>query len=241
MKTLTKSQQARLKEQEEIIEQGLTTFREVGDALMVVRDEGLYPQASFEVYCRERWGFGPNYANRVMRAASVTKEIEPAPNGAVPTNERQARALADVEPERRQEVWNEAVSRAPVDDRTGKPKVTAELVREVADEEPADHDDDPRAQRANEALVRFDEVQRAFRQLKNEIRALREEGHLAVVTNGLEMAVESAHNQIKDAIPFATCPHCDGVGCETCKGRGWLCKAEFGQLSNKHRAKAVTL
>lgn len=239
-KSLTKAQQSRLEQQEAIIERGKLTFVEVGTALAIVRDEGLYPQRSFEVYCEERWGFGPDYARKIIRAAATVEELRSETNVSLPSTESQARAISEVEPERRAEVWQEAVSRAPVDEK-GKPKVTASLIREVAEEieEPAPAD--TRLVRAREADRRFDEVKRLFRQLKNEITAIREEGFLPHVTNGLELGLDACRNQISDGIPFSSCPHCDGKCCEKCRGRGWLCKMEHGQLSKRDLAKAVEL
>ena len=43
---------------EEVIEQGMETFFEVGDALLKIRDCRLYREshATFDEYCRDRWG-----------------------------------------------------------------------------------------------------------------------------------------------------------------------------------------
>src|SRR5215207_8744429 len=80
---------------EQIIERGLTTFVEVGQALMRIRDGRLYKEAgysSFELYCRERWQWGSRYANRQIAAAKVAQELGPI--GPTPENEAQARQLA---------------------------------------------------------------------------------------------------------------------------------------------------
>lgn len=73
---------------EDVIERGLKTFIEVGNALERIRDEHLYRASheTFEDYCRERWGFSDRRARQLMAAAEVGT-IVPV------ENEGQARAL----------------------------------------------------------------------------------------------------------------------------------------------------
>ena len=82
-----------LDECEQVIERGLTTFVEVGQALMEIRDGRLYraTHSDFDTYCRERWGWNVRYANRVIGAAEVAEEL--GPMGPTPASERQARPL----------------------------------------------------------------------------------------------------------------------------------------------------
>lgn len=110
----------RLAELEHVIERGLTTFVEVGQALMEIRDSRLYrdTHAAFEDYCRERWA-GTELAHRQnvdakIRYASVGNEISLSdlpPLG----NAGQARELAPLldQPERLREVWAEVVELHP--------------------------------------------------------------------------------------------------------------------------------
>lgn len=74
---------------EATIEQGLATFIAVGNALMTIRDSRLYRQgfASFEDYCRQRWGMSRPRAYQLIDAASVSTVVDTA-------NEAQARELA---------------------------------------------------------------------------------------------------------------------------------------------------
>ena len=80
----------------------------MGEALAAIRDARLYRQThdTFEDYCRERWGMSKSHANRLIDSGKVASEM--APIGANITSERQARELAKVEPERRQEVIERA-------------------------------------------------------------------------------------------------------------------------------------
>lgn len=108
---------------EAVIERGLSTFIEVGSALMEIRDSRLYREthATFEDYCRVRWGWSRRYANMNIAAAEVTKVLGTmVPN---PATERQARELSPLldRPEEMQRVWAETVAEG---------HTTAERVRE---------------------------------------------------------------------------------------------------------------
>lgn len=109
----------RLTHLESVIERGLGTFVEVGQALLEIRDSRLYREShgTFEDYCRERWGMSRSYAHRQIDAATVAAVL---PIG----NEAQARELLPLraEPEQMAEAWGEASA-------NGSP--TAEKVREA--------------------------------------------------------------------------------------------------------------
>lgn len=97
-----------LAELEQIIQDGLDTFIEVGNALVRIRDKQLYVDgySSFDQYCRERWDMSGSHAYRLIDASEVVREL---PEGTpAPVNEAQARELAKVPPEDRAEVMKEA-------------------------------------------------------------------------------------------------------------------------------------
>jgi hypothetical protein len=118
---------ARLKQCEAIIERGLATFVEVGRALLCIRDEALYYEdyASFDDYCRERWDFRRETADRYVRAAEVIALVNPM-GLPEPRSERVARELAPLrdDPVHLRETWDEVIERHG-------PSPTAEQVREV--------------------------------------------------------------------------------------------------------------
>ncbi len=60
---------------------------------------------TFESYCRERWGMTRSNAYLLMRESDAAKSVEGILQN--PTRD-QARAVAKVEPERRQEVVEKA-------------------------------------------------------------------------------------------------------------------------------------
>jgi VRR-NUC domain len=78
----------RLSELETVIERGLETFIEVGQALMEIRDGRLYraEHGTFEGYCQERWGFTDRRARQLIDAAQIGTMVPLS-------NERQAREL----------------------------------------------------------------------------------------------------------------------------------------------------
>jgi hypothetical protein len=130
--SLTESEQVKLRDLEGIIERGLQTFVEVGAALTLIREQGLYRtlHPTFDEYCKERWGWSDRRARQLMEASEVVGTL--AETGTmVPTNERQAREVAAVPEEKRAEVWEKAVKSAPKH-RDGTPKVTAKHVRQAA-------------------------------------------------------------------------------------------------------------
>lgn len=109
---LTQQEGIELAACEQVIERGLTTFYEVGKALLQIRDERLYraEHATFEEYCRTRWKMSRSRAHRMIEAAGIADNL--LPMGNIPTNERQIRPLARLLPEQQQRVWAEALSRS---------------------------------------------------------------------------------------------------------------------------------
>jgi hypothetical protein len=88
--------------------------QQCGTALAEIRDSRLYREThkNFTDYCREKWQMGESQAYRMIDAANVAQNISPI--GEVPpANESQVRPLASLPPEKRREVWKEAVETAP--------------------------------------------------------------------------------------------------------------------------------
>ena len=71
-RSLSATETDRLAELEDVVGRGMRTFVEVGAALCEIRDQRLYRvmHATFEGYCRERWGFTASRA-RSRRNAPV--------------------------------------------------------------------------------------------------------------------------------------------------------------------------
>lgn len=127
---LTVDERDDLIEHEEIIEQGLQTFVDVGTALLAIRDGKLYREthATFEEYCRGRWEMVASRARQLIAAAETVENLKTVTTVTLPESERQARPLSKLEPEQQREAWAKAVDTAP------NGKVTAAHVQRVVDE-----------------------------------------------------------------------------------------------------------
>jgi hypothetical protein len=112
---LARTEQDELQQHEAVIERGLGTFVEVGTALAAIRDARLYrlEYATFEDYCRERWGFSRVRAHQMIDAAAVVGALTIV-NTETPTltNEGQARAIASTLKEHGPEVAAEVLREA---------------------------------------------------------------------------------------------------------------------------------
>jgi hypothetical protein len=127
---LSPSETEELSHCEQIIDQGLRTFFEVGAALLRVRDHHLYRMEypSFEAYCSERWGIERRQAYRLMDAAEVVEHMSNWTQTA-PVNEAQARPLTKLkDPEQQREAWERVVQLA------AGARITARLVEQVVDD-----------------------------------------------------------------------------------------------------------
>lgn len=122
-----------LEENEAIIERGLATFIEVGNALAEIRDNRLYREShgTFEGYCRDRWGWNRNYANKVISAADVGTNVPI-------DNEGQARALSPLrdDPDAMTAAYQAAQAKAAAEDaRLTASRIKAEVDKILADEQ----------------------------------------------------------------------------------------------------------
>jgi hypothetical protein len=128
---LTISERQRLKELETIIENGLQTFVEVGEALAIIRDGELYKEDydTFESYCRERWGMGRTFAFYQIKASGVVGNLNVHNCERLPQTESQARPLTQLEPEQQQQAWYEAINQS--NGRQPTAKVVERIVKEI--------------------------------------------------------------------------------------------------------------
>jgi hypothetical protein len=116
-----------LQQCETVLRTGLATCFEVGNALFVIREKRLYraTHATFEEYCRERWGIGKSYTWRVIGAAERLKLLPEKAGVPRPANEFQMRPFLKLEPAAFPRAWEEVTKRA----KDGK--VTPSLARTV--------------------------------------------------------------------------------------------------------------
>lgn len=124
---LTPAESRHLLMLERRIERGLQTFREVGEALVEIRDKRLFRMShpTFEAYVGERWQLARARAYQLMGAAEVAKVL--GPSGGDLVNEAQARELVPLlhtDPKLVPKAWEEIKA-------TGQP-ITAPSIRKVA-------------------------------------------------------------------------------------------------------------
>ncbi len=114
---------------EVVIRQGIETFKEVGQAFIIIRNKRLYRAefSTFEDYCQKKWGMPRQHVNRMIAASETVFNLEPI--GSIPTTESQVRPLTSLEPEIQREAWREVVQQSQ---ETGQP-ITAAKVQAVAD------------------------------------------------------------------------------------------------------------
>jgi len=122
----TEIQLQSLEDYEDIIQRGLDTFIDVGNALLEIRDSRLYKASysTFEDYCKERWGWERRHAYRLIDAAQVVSNVSNWTQ-ILPTTESQARPLTQLEPEQQREVWGLVMESGD--------KVTASRVQQEVD------------------------------------------------------------------------------------------------------------
>lgn len=126
---------------ESVIEKGLNTFVEVGNALFEIRNNKLYRDkfTTFESYCRDRWNLKRQRAYELMDAAAVVNTLSEISDKneqdsqvsiIVPTKESHAAALSKVPEEFRSEVWEKALEK---NQSSGK-VITAKMIDNIAKE-----------------------------------------------------------------------------------------------------------
>lgn len=101
------------------IERNIKGFKKVGYALLVIRDQRLHREKydTFADYLREEWDLSPSYASRQISGYQVVEKLRPVaeemlPIGnkielekLLPTNENQARAIAELPDEEQEGIW----------------------------------------------------------------------------------------------------------------------------------------
>jgi hypothetical protein len=229
---LTKTETAELTQHERTIQQGLGTFREVGQALMAIRDGRLYRGEfkTFEAYCKDRWSFSRPRAYELINAAETCEAVSAVADK--PTSERQVRPLSKLPKESRAEAWEEAVDRAPVVN--GQPKVTAKIVEKVVAERivvsPLDASpmftqlrgiDRERAESVFRDAKLIDSARLALASAETLAAQLRDSSAGKFFNlKQFRARTREAKALLEETRPFAICPYCEGRKCSACAQTG---------------------
>ena len=116
---LTEIEKAEFETLEGIIGRSVKSFVDVGNALLTIRDRGLFREGhkTFNDYCKAKWGMSKTHANRLITGSQVVENL--TPRGVTmplceiqPINEYQVRPLVVLDPGQQCEVWEEAVRTA---------------------------------------------------------------------------------------------------------------------------------
>ena len=113
MQELSVNEVDRLCRCEEVIEEHLQTFVDVGLALLEIRDSKLYRQyfETFEDYCQKRWKMTVGRAKQLISSVKVISNLKSGTDTIVsPTHESQVRPLAPLSKEEQKEAWTEATN-----------------------------------------------------------------------------------------------------------------------------------
>jgi len=110
-KALTTENRKQFKKLIKIVDDGLATFIDVGNALREIRQNELYIEShsSFESFVKDRFELSKSRAYQFIDAAEIESSIECDQK---PKNESQYRELAKVPEESVSEVWNMAQEKA---------------------------------------------------------------------------------------------------------------------------------
>jgi len=126
---LSAEESNRLKACENAVKDGLTSFVEVGTALMEIRDNKLYRQThkTFESYVQSVLALSRPRAYELMDSAQVMAELSGIPDiSRLPLNEGQATELRRWKtPEERSEKWKAVLAAA------GEQTITAKFIRQT--------------------------------------------------------------------------------------------------------------
>lgn len=237
---LSAAEQTRFFELKDIIRENLIACFDVGAALLEIRNSKLYRQDfdTFEEFCQVQYKIGKSSAYRLIEASEVRAKLEPEQAELV-TNESQARALANVPPEKREEVLAKAAANGPVTaasieqaakpppkpkkpvdpielDRTGFP-IPAKLL-------PFWH----RASEVQGLLTSISRIRTALRGAQEQDdplwRPVSGKGKDASWSR-LQSNLDNAYATIGLAMPYAVCPTCQGHltdRCASCQERGFV-------------------
>lgn len=118
---------------EKTIQEHLSEFVQVGEALAKIRDDQLYRETnqSFEDYCHEKWDYQRSYAYRVIAASQVVRSVAHGRQLLPNLTERIVRPLTLLPPEKQGGAWETALDRAKALEQPLTAQVVESVVREI--------------------------------------------------------------------------------------------------------------
>lgn len=227
---LTTTELVDLDRLEAVIERGQQAFLEVAGAAVQIRERRLYRRDydSFQAYCQMRWKWSRSRVDQLIQSATAVDALPP-PLAAVIVNERQAREVAKVEPERRAAVVEAAA---------GSGSITA---RSLATAAKPPGQTDKCGLPIPAALLPFWSRRIEMLELAAQVAKLK-----LTIGNAIEnddplwrwlqktsvTDAQNLYNAIKHATPHAVCCTCQGRvtdTCSVCKGTGFISEFFWNQ------------
>lgn len=215
----------------------------IGEALREIRDSKLYKDEypNFEDFCVEEFDLKHTQAYALISAIQVKESLEPSAMAERITNERQARALKSVPVEQRAEVVEKAAEKGAV-----TAKAITEAAREIVpakQESPA-----PKAEKQKhldktgypipDSILTDWQIAESFRSTLSDLQRIKLQIEKAIdkrdliyreVGQDTVADLKNAWTALKQVLPYAVCPTCQGrtrEKCSVCKQRGFV--SEFG-------------
>ena len=238
---MSKQELKELSINEEIIENGLRGFIDVGQALSEIRNRRLWRNNfdNFKEYLNERWGFGTSYASRLINGSEVAARLPDV------INEGQAREMLKIPYTDKEKV----LERAKTNANSALRSLTAEDIR-IAAREPSvmtyRHTDEDAVWEERELSELWGATEDMLKEIKQLTRrlSLHPEGcWLQPHAETLEVRIRDINRIIESSKPHAPCPTCCGgmlKGCETCRDRGWLPKDRYSVAKQVEKEKSST-
>ncbi len=235
---MTDAMKARRDELIEIVKTNMAGFRLAAEALLEIWKNAYYSEKhkDFGEFCMEHFGFGYNYARKIINAdATIKSYAAAAGTGAVAlTNEAQARALSKAGSPKD---MVKAMSLIKKQNLTPSAEIISAAVRQIQKENEIvvaqGQTVNPLPTEVALAIEEGKSLMAALSDIKakcNEIDKFAASKFGVCMPSGqLTNVIRKAVDQIKLARPYADCVYCGSVGgnCSGCGGRGWLTKTDF--------------
>ena len=227
---ITRTEIKELQINEEIIERGMKSFIDVGQALSEIRNKKLWKGSAenFNEYLKDRWGMGTSYASKLIVGSEVAARLKNV------TNEGQARELSRVPFTDQEKVLKRAVEMAHNSNRT----LRADDIRLAASEpsvitarpaEVTEHGEVTRCELWELAENTLKDFKQLVRRLSLHPEGCWLQGHMET----LEVRLKNIDSILHGSKPTAPCPECSGgmiKDCEACRDRGWLPKDRYNAI-----------
>jgi hypothetical protein len=226
----------------------------IGEILTEIYDNELFlcKHASWEEFCKETYKFGTARARQLMAAWKVTGTI----GSESITNERQARAIADVPEDQREQVIEVAKAEGKVTSGSIA-RAAKKVVADPAEPTPAielDCEGYPLPEDTLERWGKRNQIKELMQQVSNIKSAVKAafEAKEWIGNNinlqSLSADLSQAYSTLKHCMPYAVCTSCSGIRsnkCTFCKGTGLLSEFSWNNIAPKEikelRKKGMTV